>query len=154
MRVLVCGGRDYGDLVSLKGDRNSTLWSQRMREHHHVMTILNRLAVEIWPKRESDEGDWLPDVTIISGGATGADTAAIDWAVTNWCQFEEYKADWEAHGKAAGPIRNAKMLAEGKPDFVVAFPGGKGTANMVKQARNAEVEVLEIKDENQDQVAD
>jgi hypothetical protein len=36
------------------------------------------------------------------------------------------------------------MLEEGKPDLVVAFPGGTGTANMVKQARAAGVEVLEV----------
>jgi hypothetical protein len=35
------------------------------------------------------------------------------------------------------------MLAEGEPDLVVAFPGGRGIANMVKQARAAGVEVLE-----------
>jgi hypothetical protein len=37
------------------------------------------------------------------------------------------------------------MLEEGKPDLVVAFPGGRGTANMVKQARAAAVKVLEAK---------
>jgi hypothetical protein len=38
------------------------------------------------------------------------------------------------------------MLMEGKPDLVVAFPGGRGTANMIEQARKAGVEVLEIKE--------
>jgi UDP-N-acetylmuramoylalanine-D-glutamate ligase len=33
------------------------------------------------------------------------------------------------------------MLDEGKPDLVVAFPGGRGTANMVQQAHRAGVEV-------------
>ena len=37
------------------------------------------------------------------------------------------------------------MLMEGKPDLVVAFPGGAGTANMIKQARKAGVEVIEVK---------
>ena len=44
----------------------------------------------------------------------------------------------------AGPRRNARMLAEGKPDLVVAFPGGRGTADMVSKARAAKVEVMEI----------
>jgi hypothetical protein len=34
-------------------------------------------------------------------------------------------------------IRNTQMLAEGRPDGVVAFPGGRGTANMVRQAAAA-----------------
>jgi hypothetical protein len=37
------------------------------------------------------------------------------------------------------------MLEEGKPDLVVAFPGGRGTANMVKQVRGTGVNVLEVK---------
>jgi len=48
------------------------------------------------------------------------------------------------HGRAAGPVRNAQMLAEGKPDFVVAFPGGRGTADMCKQARARGVKVVEV----------
>ena len=39
-------------------------------------------------------------------------------------------------------MRNARMLAEGKPDLVVAFPGGRGTADMVAQARKAGVRVV------------
>jgi hypothetical protein len=44
----------------------------------------------------------------------------------------------------AGPIRNQRMLVEGKPDLVVAFPGGKGTAGMVTLARNAGVDVIMV----------
>src|SRR5215475_12388663 len=53
-------------------------------------------------------------------------------------------ADWGQFGSGAGPIRNSKMLAEGKPEMVLAFPGGRGTANMVKQARSAGVSVCEV----------
>ena len=52
-----------------------------------------------------------------------------------------YPANWKKHGRAAGPIRNKQMLEEAKPDLVIAFPGGAGTANMVKQAREAGVKV-------------
>ncbi|MEM9912925.1 MAG: hypothetical protein AAF922_19365 [Pseudomonadota bacterium] len=50
-------------------------------------------------------------------------------------------------GRAAGPIRNKEMLDEGCPDLVVAFPGGRGTANMVKQAQAAGVEVLDKRED-------
>lgn len=44
------------------------------------------------------------------------------------------KADWNLYGKAAGAIRNTAMLDDHTPTLVVAFPDGKGTANMVRQA--------------------
>jgi hypothetical protein len=84
--------------------------------------------------------------TIIQGGARGADTMAQEWAGWHERDIEHYHADWDKHGKAAGPIRNKQMLEEGDPDLVVAFPGGAGTRNMVEQARKAGVEVIEIED--------
>jgi len=81
---------------------------------------------------------------LIHGAAAGADSLADRWARMNGVQREAYPADWDTHGKAAGPIRNKQMLVEGKPDFVVAFPGGTGTANMVKQAEAAGIRVLRV----------
>jgi hypothetical protein len=78
---------------------------------------------------------------IIEGGARGADRFGREWAQDNNVPVETYPADWETHRKAAGPIRNAKMLKEGKPDLVVAFRGGKGTLNMMTLARRAGVRV-------------
>ena len=82
--------------------------------------------------------------TIIQGGASGADQLAKQWAAFNRIHCITFYANWAVHGKAAGPIRNREMLNEGKPDLVVAFEGGRGTANMVKQARESGVEVREI----------
>jgi len=55
-----------------------------------------------------------------------------------------FPADWGKYSKSAGYIRNKQMLAEGKPDLVVAFPGGKGTANMVKLAKLANIPIHTI----------
>jgi hypothetical protein len=58
----------------------------------------------------------------------------------------EVPAEWETHGRKAGPIRNARML-EHQPQLVVAFPGGgRGTADMIAKAREAGVEVREIEE--------
>jgi len=81
---------------------------------------------------------------IIEGGAAGADTLARKFGEHEGIPVRTFPADWDTHGRAAGPIRNRQMLEEGRPDLVVAFPGGRGTANMVKQARAAGVKVLEI----------
>ena len=79
---------------------------------------------------------------LMQGGAAGVDALARDWAATH-PEIERYvcHADWKVHGRAAGPIRNARML-EWKPDMVVAFAGGSGTANMVAQAKAAGVSVV------------
>lgn len=84
-----------------------------------------------------------PITELMQGGATGADQFAKEWAVTKQIKRFVCKADWDKHGKAAGPIRNARML-EWKPDLVIAFPGGRGTANMVKQATDAGVKVISL----------
>lgn len=82
------------------------------------------------------------DVVIISGCAKGADTLAIDWAEEAGVDLLKFPADWEKYGRGAGHVRNQQMLDEGRPDIVVAFPGGKGTANMIERSRKAGVEVI------------
>jgi hypothetical protein len=69
---------------------------------------------------------------------------ADPWAAINYVRTEVFPADWVRHGRAAGPVRNTRMLNDGEPDLVIAFPGGHGTADMVKQARAAGIEVREI----------
>lgn len=81
---------------------------------------------------------------IIQGGANGADDLAHGWACLNGVPDLEFQADWETQGSFAGPARNQRMLDEGKPDLVIAFPGGRGTADMCRKARRAGVEVVEI----------
>ena len=89
--------------------------------------------------------DSLGITVLIEGGANGADALASAWAFRNRVPWARYKADWTLYGNAAGPVRNQQMLTEGKPDVVVAFPGGSGTADMVRRARLAGVHVLEVK---------
>jgi hypothetical protein len=79
---------------------------------------------------------------VIEGEAQGADILAREWAKSRKVPFEPFPANWNANGKAAGPIRNAQMLKEGKPDVVIAFPGGSGTADMVKKAFVGGVKVV------------
>lgn len=80
---------------------------------------------------------------IIHGGARGADDLARVWAIRSGIPDRQFNANWTL-GRMAGPIRNQRMLDEGKPDLVVAFPGGRGTADMVRRARAAGIAVQEI----------
>ena len=81
------------------------------------------------------------DLVIITGMATGADIQAFNWAFEEELEVLKYPANWTKYGRAAGLIRNKQMLDEGKPDLVIAFPGGRGTADMVSRARKAGVNV-------------
>lgn len=79
---------------------------------------------------------------VVEGDAQGADRIAGFWARKHKIDNLKFPADWKKYGKAAGPIRNQQMLDEGKPDLVIAFPGGGGTADMIERAEKAGVEVI------------
>lgn len=116
MRVLVCGGRDYTNKEKLYG-------------------VLNELF---------NNDTHLDDLVIISGMAPGADTLGAQWARDYWVRLLKFPAKWEELGKSAGAIRNQEMLDKGAPNMVIAFPGGKGTADMKARAKKAKIAVLEI----------
>jgi hypothetical protein len=113
--VLVCGGRNYNDYETFD------------TEISHVCA-------------EAYEGGWYPPV-FISGAAGGADTLMIDWAARNSFECLEFPALWKTYGRRAGPMRNQQMIDEGKPGMVIAFPGGRGTADMIERARKANIPV-------------
>lgn len=85
-----------------------------------------------------------PIECLIHGAARGADTLAADWALSHDVLCNAYPADWDRNGKAAGPLRNQKMLDKGRPHMVIAFPGGKGTADMIRRAEAAKVPVVKV----------
>lgn len=84
-------------------------------------------------------------VTLIEGGAPGADTLAREWRrSTGRGETITVHADWTRHGRSAGPIRNQRMLDLYKPDLVVVFPGGRGTSDMVRRAEAAGVNIMRV----------
>jgi YspA, cpYpsA-related SLOG family len=115
MRVLICGGRDYIDRAEL-------------------FLELDRLHAEY------------VFGTLIAVGSGGVDVLAVQWAQARGIATQVFTAQWGAFGRIgrAGPVRNARILAESRPDIVVAFPGVHETANMVKQAKAAGIWVLTV----------
>lgn len=85
-----------------------------------------------------------PIAVLIQGGAAGADCLAREWCGAHEVPYDNYAADWKAHGRAAGPMRNQRMIDDGNPDLVVAFPGGRGTADMVRRARKAGLTIIAV----------
>ena len=83
---------------------------------------------------------------VIHGAYRGADQLAKDWAESRGIPDDPYPADWKRLGSPAGPIRNQRMIDEGKPELVIAFPGQKGTRDMKRRANKAGLKVIEPKD--------
>ena len=84
-------------------------------------------------------------ITVLGhGDAPGLDRTAAEWAELVGVPVLAYRANWALHGPHAGPVRNAQMLRDFKPDMLMAFPGGTGTAHMVTLARKAQVPVAMI----------
>jgi hypothetical protein len=91
---------------------------------------------------------------LIHGAARGADSLAAVWARSEGIPAIAFPADWARHGKAAGFRRNEAMLRQGSPDLVVAFPGGKGTAHMVRLAKAAGIPVRQVPEPENQQDSD
>ena len=115
--ILVCGGREFGN---------------RLDEEVFIYDALSHI---FW------EYEVPSDAIVIAGASRGADSVALDWAETNGYVIKKYPAEWNKYGKAAGPIRNKRMLDENNIRLVIAFPGGRGTANMIEQALDRHIVV-------------
>lgn len=85
------------------------------------------------------------DVVIISGHSSGADALGERYAQERGFQLETFPADWKAHGRAAGPIRNARMASAA--NALIAFWDGKsrGTKNMIEIAKNHNLKVVVVR---------
>lgn len=114
MRVLICGGRHF---------RDWTMFNQAMRNFYDQAFVG---LIEV----------------VIHGDAAGADALAKRWARELGIPDIACPADWDSYGKSAGYIRNKAMLVHHKPNAVIAFPGGRGTTNMVLTAQRAGVPVF------------
>ena len=109
MRLLVAGGRDWTD-------------------EGFVYRVLDRV----------DHRRMIS--ALIHGGAPGVDTIAGEWAKLNGVMPEPYpvtKNEWTRLGKAAGPIRNQRMIDKGRPQGAVIFPGGRGSQDMRRKLDKA-----------------
>lgn len=118
IRVLVFGGRDFDNWAKL----DEVLSNFFYRDHPSKVPVL------------------------IEGGAIGVDFLARVWAKHHGFDFEEYPAQWKKHGKAAGAIRNQQMIDEGYPDFAIGFPGGTGTADMIRRLKKNNIKLIEVEE--------
>ena len=112
-RVIIAGGRYFNNYQLLK--ERCDFYLQSKKRSHNVI--------------------------IVSGHASGADSLGEQYANEEGFDTQLFPADWNKHGKAAGPIRNAEMAEVA--DALIAFWDGKsrGTANMIQLAKDKGLKV-------------
>ena len=115
LRIAVTGGRNYNDKKSI---------FEALDNLQEKRGIISEIA---------------------HGMAKGADTISGEWAKKKGITEIRFPARWDLYGRSAGPIRNRELLESAQPDLLLAFPGGRGTADMVSAARSQSIEVVESK---------
>ena len=110
-KVIIAGGRDFVDYNLLREKVNNILIDKRLTHK----------------------------IVIVSGCARGADTLGMRYASENIFDVDEYPADWDKYGNAAGPKRNLQMAEYA--DAVIVFWDNKssGTRNMIECARRENI---------------
>ena len=116
-RVIIAGGRDFNDYALLKAKCDNIL-AEKTATHR---------------------------IVIVSGAARGADSLGERYAREHGYTLDSHPADWNTHGKAAGPIRNAQMA--NSADALIAFWDGKsrGTESMIWLAKKYGLQTIIVK---------
>ena len=115
MRIVIGGSRTYTDYKAFSEALDSVLSSMPQNE-----------------------------ITILSGHCKGVDAMAERYAAEHKISIRVYPAEWNIYGRAAGPVRNRRMVEE--CDLVIAFWDGrsKGTKSLIDCTRNLGREVITI----------
>jgi hypothetical protein len=117
-RLCVCGSRHFDnyDLLCRKLDK----LTEKIKEKRKIVVVTGAGA----------------GIVIGNRKRRGADALAEKWAYERRYSLLRFHADWNKHGKAAGPIRNSEMIQKGQPDAVIAFWDGesKGTKDAIDKA--------------------
>jgi hypothetical protein len=74
----------------------------------------------------------------VCGMAAGADSYGAKWAYQNNIPIKKFPADWETHGKAAGPIRNQEMADYADALIVFIWNGSRGSQDMLSRMEKLE----------------
>ena len=122
-RVVVTGGRHFTDKAAVWGALD------RLLAKHGSLHVAHGACKSGTVTYRGSEGSY-----------DGADGLAHGWAVEHGQVADPHPADW-SRGPAGGPIRNRAMLDAVRPGGVVAFPGGRGTADCCRAAEERKIAV-------------
>lgn len=86
-----------------------------------------------------------PPITIVSGGATGADKLGEQLATHAGLEIERYTPDWSLYGNGAGHVRN-KQMAEVADGCIVFWDGkSRGTQSMIDYAKQKSLDLKVVR---------
>lgn len=131
VKIIIAGPRDFNNqsFVFSALDMVFSKLTKNQREGNNPLEIKN-----------------LENIEIVEGGATGVDSLAKSYAINKNIKYKEFPADWNKHGRAAGPIRN-KQMAE-YSDALIAFRyvdnPSRGTKNMIRQAKESNLKIITV----------
>lgn len=131
-RMIVTGGRDFGVA------RHNATPERREDAKRERLFVVETLYRELRVRTV-----WAFDrlLVVVGDCPTGVDAITRE-AVKTWgLHVEVHEAHWKRLGRAAGPERNGRMVAAGAIRLL-AFPGGNGTADCVRQARSKGITVM------------
>lgn len=123
-RLLITGSRNFGNQGNFD-------------------IALMRTALKDARRRLADAG--FDRIILVHGAARGADQLAASVGKSMGFVPEAHPAQWDVHGKAAGPIRNKEMVDLGA-DLMLAFPRGqsRGTRGCMQLAAEAGIEIVNV----------
>ncbi len=148
MILLVAGGRGFG----VHGTKHSHPDPRVVDAQAAAMFRALNLIDEHGSFFDPGTPDGVPCITrMIQGGARGGDELGKAWA-DHWKRpCDQYDADWDTHGKGAGPIRNQRMLnallgwrGDGHVIAALVAPGGSGSADMAQRLAKHGVNVYRL----------
>lgn len=113
MKLIIAGGRDFYPEGNLR--KQAITWLDELNLFYGITEVHH-------------------------GGAKGADSFGAEWAAFRGIKAIEHKPEWALLGRIAGPVRNGEMAIAA--DALALFPGGKGTANMLRQATEHGLEIF------------
>lgn len=95
---------------------------------------------------EAAENDWRWEQIslVLSGGCKGVDEDGAAWACAAGIPVKKFIADWDAYGRAAGPIRNGRMVRNADALLVIRHADSRGSADVLMRARRAGLLVHDV----------
>jgi len=139
MKIAIVGSRDFSDYQLLKQTVSDYIYKMGSKEDCFAKNCIECDCNKI--PFYCEDG-----ITIISGGARGADSLAEKFADDFGMQMLIFLANWNLYGKSAGMIRNNDIIKNA--DVVFAFWDGqsRGTANSIKLAKeqNKKLYIIEV----------
>lgn len=114
IRIIIAGGRDFSDYKLLEDSVMQWIADFHGFDYEQVAVL-----------------------TGLTGAAKGADALGVKFAQKYFIEDIAFPADWNKHGKAAGPIRNTEMARSATHCICFWDCESKGTRDMIRKAKNA-----------------